>query len=122
MEIKEIDENQAKELVLKHINDNYDQDGGVAGGLDTRKIITHNDDGWIFFYDTKKSIDTGNWRYSLAGNHPIFVFKDSGKMYSIYPDIDEEEIIRRHRKDYPSHSLDDCPPMMDTCLPHQQVA
>jgi hypothetical protein len=121
MEIKEINENQARKLVFNHINDNYDSEklGGVEGGLDIRKIVSYNDDGWIFFFDTKKSINTGNWRYSLAGNHPIFVFKDSGKMYSIYPDIDAEEIIRRHRKDYPSHSPSND---MEAPLPHPHVA
>jgi hypothetical protein len=110
------------EEVLNYINITYGKSSGIHS---KREIIIvdispYKDDGWIFFYNTKKSVDNPEkWIYGLVGNYPIFVFKDSGKMYSIYPDIDEEEIIRRHRKDYPSHSpIND----MEEPLPQPHVA
>jgi len=31
------------------------------------------DEGWLFFYNSKEFIETGNFLSSLAGNGPIFV-------------------------------------------------
>jgi hypothetical protein len=98
-----INQDAAIKLVLQQINKVYGEssDGSIKRELEIVEIIRYKNDGWIFFYDTKKSIETGDWRNGLVGSHPIFVFEDNGKMYSIYSDIDEEEIVRRHRQKYP---------------------
>jgi hypothetical protein len=31
--------------------------------------------GWVFFYDSRQHVETGNIRYALAGNAPIVVTK-----------------------------------------------
>jgi Immunity protein 35 len=94
-----INKDRAEKLVIEHINENYNREKSAAKTeLAIRKSIPYEDYGWIFFYDTKKSIETGEWRDGLAGNHPIFVFKDSGEMYSIYPDIELDEIIKKYGK------------------------
>jgi len=38
-------------------------------------IVDHEtiDKGWLFFYNSKDFIETGNYLSSLAGNGPIFV-------------------------------------------------
>lgn len=36
--------------------------------------------GWIFFYDSKKYLETGNINDAIAGNGPIFVNKHDGKI------------------------------------------
>ncbi len=49
---------------------------------------------WIFFYNSRKFIETGNVIHRLAGNGPIFVNKETGdvKFYGSLPPL--EEIIR----------------------------
>ena len=38
--------------------------------------------GWVFFYDSKKHQETGDFRFSLAGNAPIIFDRHDGKLYS----------------------------------------
>jgi hypothetical protein len=38
--------------------------------------------GWVFFYDSKRHIETGDIRHTLAGNAPIVVTKTDGRIYS----------------------------------------
>ena len=32
--------------------------------------------GWMFFYNTKRCIETGDFRYALGGNSPVYVTRD----------------------------------------------
>jgi hypothetical protein len=34
--------------------------------------------GWVFFYNTKRFIETGVFKYRLAGNGPVIVDRESG--------------------------------------------
>ena len=34
--------------------------------------------GWIFFYNTKEFLETGNYLFHLAGNAPILVLRNNG--------------------------------------------
>jgi hypothetical protein len=36
--------------------------------------------GWVFFYQSKGYIETGDFRYMLGGNAPIIVNKHSGEI------------------------------------------
>jgi len=36
--------------------------------------------GWVFFYNSKKFVETGVNKYRLAGNGPVVVNKRSGKV------------------------------------------
>lgn len=49
---------------------------GIADAANDEFDIVDNetiDEGWLFIYNSKEFIETGNWRSSLAGNGPIFV-------------------------------------------------
>ena len=37
--------------------------------------------GWVFFYDTKRHLETGDFRHALAGNAPIVVTKADGRIH-----------------------------------------
>jgi hypothetical protein len=37
--------------------------------------------GWIFFYDSKRYIETGDIRHALAGNAPVIVTKADGQIH-----------------------------------------
>ena len=36
--------------------------------------------GWVFFYNSKKFIETGEFCYRLAGNGPVIVNKEDGSV------------------------------------------
>jgi hypothetical protein len=36
--------------------------------------------GWIFFYNSKQFIDTGDFSYAIAGNAPIIINRMTGEL------------------------------------------
>ena len=46
--------------------------------------------GWIFFYQSKKYLETGLFMHRLAGNGPVFVNKETGEMdfFGSVPSLD----------------------------------
>ncbi len=36
--------------------------------------------GWVFFYNSKKFLETGEYRHRLAGNGPVIVNKHNGSV------------------------------------------
>lgn len=38
------------------------------------------DFGWVFFYNSKKYLETGNFRDMLAGNAPLIIDKKTGQL------------------------------------------
>lgn len=38
------------------------------------------DFGWVFFYTTKKYLETGDFRDMVVGNAPVIVDKDTGEL------------------------------------------
>lgn len=50
--------------------------------------ITHQEklsDGWIFCFQSKEYIETGNISAQLAGNGPFLVDKDTGELHTLPP-------------------------------------
>lgn len=37
--------------------------------------------GWVFFYDSKRHIETGSFRDAIAGNAPLVVTKADGRVH-----------------------------------------
>jgi hypothetical protein len=95
-----IDKELAVRKVQEHINSIYNPIE-IERELVIVETIPYGNEGWIIYFDTKKSTETGNWKDGLTGNYPIFIFQDSGKMYSIYPSTDETEIVQRYRSENP---------------------
>jgi len=75
-----INKKQAKEIVEKEINkfDPYWPDRPRLLVLDGATI--EKDWGWVFFYDSEKHIETGDFRDAVAGNAPYVVNKKSGEI------------------------------------------
>lgn len=70
----------AKDSVLKKINElNSGNDQCVI--LDEQTIRVQ--DGWIFFYQSSKFLQTGEISHALVGNIPIFVDQETGLLYSL---------------------------------------
>jgi Immunity protein 35 len=51
---------------------------------DQKLVIVRVDEhefGWLYFYDSSKHVETGDVSYALAGNAPLIVDKNDGKLY-----------------------------------------
>jgi hypothetical protein len=54
--------------------------------------------GWVFFYNSKKFVDTGISRYRLAGNGPAIVNKNDGTIEFCGSNKPPEELIGEYEK------------------------
>jgi hypothetical protein len=71
----------AKQLVEKHINENWrhaEEHGRLI-------VVNHVDKpyGWVLFYTSEKYWETRDFKYAIAGNGPIIVEKESGRMHHL---------------------------------------
>lgn len=60
--------------------------------------ITERSYGWVFYYQPKKFIETGEIQYSILGNSPILILKEDGSMY----DLGTHRSIESALQDYES--------------------
>ena len=60
---------QAKVLAERAVRAIADESNDEFGIVENETI----DEGWLFFYNSKDFIETGNFSSSLVGNGPIFV-------------------------------------------------
>ena len=60
------------------------------------------DFGWIFFWNSKKYLETDEFEYALAGNAPLIVDRRDGSIHETSTAEPIEDIIVRYRK---SHAL-----------------
>ena len=69
---KSIDKTRAKEIAQQAIDATTDQHQFVI--LDDKTM--EKDYGWIFFYDTQKAIESGDFMDSVPGAGPLVVLRD----------------------------------------------
>jgi hypothetical protein len=65
---------------------------GVEFALYADETIEVNE-GWVFFYNSKEFIETGDFASALAGNGPIFVDR-SGNLRSLPSGMNWEDALR----------------------------
>lgn len=85
---KEIAEKQVTEL----LNADYHADDDSLVILSERTI--EKDYGWIFFYQSRKYLETGEFSYTLAGNGPVVFERESGAVHHLGTYKDPDELIR----------------------------
>lgn len=61
--------------------------------------VVEKEYGWIFIFNSKRFIETGNILYSLGGNGPIVVEKESGKFHELGSAKDFEDTIKEFEED-----------------------
>jgi Immunity protein 35 len=86
----------AKLKVLKYLNTKNKLDNDVLAIRED--FIVEKEYGWIFSYDSKKFLETGEFRYRRIGNHPILIFKDNGEIYPVTNISDLEIIVKKRNK------------------------
>jgi len=55
------------------------------------------DEGWVFFYNTREFVETGNLSSQLAGNGPIFIDCD-GRIHALPTSVPWEVALQKLRK------------------------
>jgi putative addiction module CopG family antidote len=56
------------------------------------------DFGWVFFWNSKRYLETDEFQYALAGNTPLIVDRRDGSIHQTSTADSIEEIIKRHRR------------------------
>lgn len=54
--------------------------------------------GWVFFYDSKRHVETGSFRDALAGNAPIVVTRADGQVHETGTALPLEQYLRKFEK------------------------
>jgi hypothetical protein len=74
-------EREAHELVRAHLNRLFEPENDgvvVLDGATVRKPY-----GWVFFYQSRRYVESGNPSDMLAGNGPIVVFQADGSIHEL---------------------------------------
>lgn len=82
---------EARQKVLNAANAALQVFGDEAVVLDSETLIRPY--GWVFFYDSKKFMDTGNLSYALAGNGPVVVLSRDGSVHRLGTAQDPDQEI-----------------------------
>ncbi|OQP66582.1 hypothetical protein A3860_13965 [Niastella vici] len=56
--------------------------------------------GWIFCYTSKKFIETGDMKYAVAGNCPLFISKLSGEIATYFTSYSLESMTEIHEEEF----------------------
>lgn len=88
-----MDKEQALQLVQKYLDkivlsDNEDKLVVIEDSIIEKPY------GWVFIYNSKKFIDTGNIFLSLSGNGPVIVEKDTGQIHQLGSSLSIENAIK----------------------------
>lgn len=73
-----VDSGQAREIAQKWIDSNFD-----CSGDDDEIVVFHvreEEFGWIFFYQSKRYLETCDFSDQLLGNAPVIVKRESGEV------------------------------------------
>jgi hypothetical protein len=90
-----IDRASAKAMALKYMEENFGREPELAI-VDGEPSET--DHAWIFFYNTKRYLETGEFSEALAGNGPILVNKRTGVVEAFGTAIPLEKLFAEYEK------------------------
>ena len=86
----------AREIAARHVNATYNVEGDDLVILDEETI--EKDYGWVFFYTSRRYLETGEFRYMLAGNAPIIVEKEDGSLHELGTALPFQEYVREYEQ------------------------
>lgn len=77
--VTQMTQSEAEEIVQQYLRS---QERGGAPDLVLLKDGTmEREFGWVFFYQSKRYLETGNFSDILAGNAPLVVTKSDGRLH-----------------------------------------
>lgn len=91
-----VDLETARNIAARHVNAAYDVEGDELVILDGE--IVEKDYGWFFFYTSRRYLETGEFRYMLAGNAPVVVEKEDGSLNELGTALPFEEYVEEYER------------------------
>lgn len=88
---------EAKLLAEQRIKEYMSYDDSLTLILLEDETI-YEDFGWIFFYNSKEFVETGDMSYALGGNAPLLVDKNVGQVFETGTAMPIEEYIKSYRQ------------------------
>ena len=88
--------NEARERVLEFLRTMESAVGFELALIHSRTL--ERGFGWVFFYDSKRHLETGDFRDGLAGNAPIVVTKKDGKIHETGTAYPIEHYLRQFER------------------------
>jgi len=82
----------AEKRLAKLLNADYHADDDSL--LIVTELTIEKDYGWIFFYQSRKYLETGEFSYRLAGNGPVVFERESGAVHYLGSDKHPDKLIR----------------------------
>lgn len=92
-----LDRARAEQIAAQEIKDPYATAENQAVIIEDATI--EKDYGWIFFYQSKRYLTTGEMRHRLAGNGPILIEKDTGAVRRFGSACAPEEYIEEYERE-----------------------
>jgi len=91
-----IDKATALRMVTDYINTSYAIPGDQLVVLEDETI--EKDYGWVFFYTSRKSVESNYANHLVAGNGPIIVESQGGTMTQLGTALPAEEYIKEYEE------------------------
>jgi hypothetical protein len=84
---------EARQIALGFVKDQQARSGIELSLLDEHTI--ERDFGWVFFYGSKKFVETGDIQYLIAGNAPIVITRTDGRIHETGTAYPIEHYLRK---------------------------
>jgi hypothetical protein len=84
---------EARQIALDYVKDQQAKSGIELSLLDEHTI--ERDFGWVFFYGSKKFVETGDIQYLIAGNAPIVITRTDGRIHETGTAYPIEHYLRK---------------------------
>lgn len=62
-------------------------------------VITYSEEfpeGWLFCFDSKEYVETGDFSFQLVGNGPILIDKDTGELHVFGTALPPKEYVEEY--------------------------
>jgi hypothetical protein len=76
--------------------------------------VDENDHGWVFYYNSKQYFETNEVSYALAGNGPILIDKEDGKLYAFGTAESTEDYLKNFELNKEQFTPETWPEQADT--------
>lgn len=90
-----IDRHAAKAMALKYMDENFGREPELAIVDGEPSETAH---AWVFFYNTRGYLESGDFSEALAGNGPILVNKMSGEIEAFGTAVPLDKLFAEYEK------------------------